>query len=344
MKTPYLPRVATIPVLPGLPPWLAFTQGNIFHVLPHSGLDANTGKSTVQAAKTLAALLAATLGSAGDQGLAANENDIALMYAENNDTSAYTTDYQSAMLDWSKDLAHLIGVNGGAPIAPRSRIAFASSYVGAGPLMTVSGDGCCFANLGLFMGVASANPVGCLSVTGSRNRFENCHIAGMGNDANDIANAYSLRVSGDENYFKNCVIGLDTISRGSGDNCELLLAGGARNIFEDCIVITLAAVNTHHFVKRASNTTDRFTTFIRCSFQNFDWPGAGGATMLEVFDATASAGSPGGLIDLDPDCWFSGALGWETAAGASGIVRAATKTAAAASATSGGRALAVTGI
>ena len=344
MKTPYLPRVATIPVLPSLPLHLAFTQGNIFHVRPHNGLDADSGKSTAQAAKTLAALVAAGLGAAADGGLAANQNDIALMYAENNDTSSYTTDYQSAKLTWPLDLTHLIGVNGGAPMAPRSRIALASSYVGVGPLMEVSADGCFFANLEFFEGVASANPVGCLNVTGSRNRFENCHIAGIGNDANDIADAYSLRVSGSENYFKNCVIGLDTISRGSGDNCELLLAGGARNVFEDCKFVTWAAVNTHHFVKRASNTTDRFTTFIRCSFQNFDWPGAGGATMLEVFDATASAGSPGGLIDLDPDCWFSGALAWETLAGASGIVRAATKTAAAAAATSAGRALAVAGI
>jgi len=211
-------------------------------------------------------------------------------------------------------------------------------------MMTVSADGCSFSNLGLFLGVASVLPIGCLSVTGSRNRFESCHIAGIGNDANDIANAYSLSVSGDENYFKNCIIGLDTVSRGSADNCELLMAGGARNIFDHCRFISFAAVNTHHFVKRASNTTDRFTTFLACSFQNFDWAGAGGATMLEVFDATASAGSPGGLIDLDPDCWFSGALAWETNAGASGIVRAATKTAAAASATSAGRALAVTGI
>lgn len=344
MPTPYLPRVAGIPVLPALPGWLAFTQGNIWHVRPHLGLDAQSGKSTVQAFKTLATLIAATGGPLGNAGLAANQNDVALMYGENDQVSASTTDYQSAMLNWSKDLTHLVGVNGGAPMSLRSRIAFASGYVGAGPLMTVSGNGCCFANLELFMGVASANPIGCLSVTGSRNRFENCHIAGIGNAANDIASAYSLAVSGSENYFKGCVIGLNTISRGAGNNCELLLAGGANNTFEDCTFLTWASVNTHHFVKRASNTTDRFTTFKNCSFQNFDWAGAPGVALLEVFDATASAGSPGGLIDLDPRCWFSGAVSWETAAGASGIVRAATYAAAAASATSSGRAVAVTGI
>lgn len=340
MQTPYLPRVAGIPVLPALPGWLAFTQGNIWHVRPNLGLDIRSGKSTVQAFKTLATLIAATGGPLANAGLAANQNDVALMYGENDQVAASTTDYQSATLNWSKDLTHLVGVNGGAPMSLRSRIAFASAYVGVGPLVTVSGNGCCFANLELFMGVASVNPIGCLNVTGSRNRFANCHIAGIGNAANDVAGNYSLKLSGQENYFKGCVIGLNTVSRGAGDNWELLLSGGQNNIFEDCTFLTWASVNTHHFVKRAANTTDRFVTFKNCSFQNFD---VAGATMQKVFDVAASTGSPAGLIDLDPRCWFSGAVAWEAAGSPSGIVRAATGVAAAASATSGGRAVAVTG-
>jgi hypothetical protein len=189
--------------------------------------------------------------------------------------------------------------------------------------------------------VASANPVGCLNVTGVRNVFLNCQISGMGNDLLDTTGNYSLRVSGGENYFGHCIIGLDTIPRGTGDNCELLLAGGARNMFEDCLFVTFAEANTHQFVKRAISTTDRSTIFKKCQFVNFDWTAGGGVTMLEVFDVTAS-GSPAGFIDLF-GCSFAGAVAWEASTGASGIVRADNVNAAAASATHGGRALAVTG-
>jgi hypothetical protein len=326
MPTPYLPRVAGVAVLPALPEHLAFTQGNIFHVRPHGGAATNSGKSTVQGLTTLALAKAA---------LTADQNDIVLMYAESN-TAASTTDYQAATLDWSKDATHLIGVNAGARFSPRSRIAFLSTYDTASNLFTVSGNGCYFANLEFFAGVAGVNPTGCLSVTGNKNHFKNCHIAGIGNDANDIANAYSLSLAGSENYFEKCVIGMDTISRGTGDNAEIVLAGGARNVFEDCLIVTWAAVNTHQFLKRAASASDRFTLFKRCTFLNYVL--GGGVTMLEALDVTAG-GAPGGVIVLD-SCTVIGAAAWEATAGASGVVYTNSPVG---NAATGGVALAVTG-
>jgi len=321
-----LTKVGNIPVLPALPPWLAFTQGNVWHVKPKTGDDTLDGKRPGCAFKTLAAALAACT---------AGQNDIVLLYAESN-TAGNTTDYQAATLDWNKDQVHLIGVNAGVNISPRSRIAFASTYAVASNLFTLSANGCYVANIEFYAGVASALPTGCMSVTGSRNRVENCHIAGIGNDANDIANAYSLSLAGSENEFVRCTIGLDTIARGTGDNAEIVLAGGARNKFIDCDVITFAEANTHQFLKRAASGSDRYTKFKGCAFINA--VKSTGVAMLEALDVTAG-GSPGGLILLQ-DCALVGAAEWEASSGVSGVVYTNSP---AASAGDGGVAAAVTG-
>jgi hypothetical protein len=310
------------------------TQGKTLFVKPRTG-GGYDGLSPRTGVKTLLAALAKA---------AANRNDIINLMAEGASADpSDTSDLLVATLDWNLSLTHLRGAGNGSPFGSRARIAFASDYVGTGNLFTVSGRSCRFQDLEFIVDVASANPLGCLNVTGSRNVFMNCQISGMGNDLLDTTGNYSLRVSGGENYFGHCIIGLDTIPRGTGDNCELLLAGGARNMFEDCIFVTFAEANTHQFVKRAVSSTDRSTIFRNCAFLNFDWTAGGGVTMLEVFDV-AAGGSPGGFIDLDAACYFAGAAAWEASSGASGIVRyPGFNTAGAISATSAGRALAVTG-
>lgn len=302
------------------------SQGRPFFVNPYYGN--GNAESPTGGVKTLAAALAKCSG---------NKNEIVHLLAAHK-TTTYTTDYLTSTLDWNLNLTHLLG-SPCARFSPRSRVAFKSTYATASNLFTVSGSDNRFERINFFAGVANANPTGCLKVTGDRNSFIQCHIAGIGADENDIADAYSLYVSGGENWFKGCVIGIDTVSRGTADNCELVLAGGARNVFEDCMFVTWGAVNTHQFVKRAANSTDRSTTFINCSFQNWDLAAGGGATLLEVFDVSAG----GGYIDLDSKCWFSGAAAWEASSGASTIVRAASLIAGSASATTGGRAVAVTG-
>jgi hypothetical protein len=306
-------------------------QGQNFYVRPPSGAGAS-GKSPRTALATVAGAFAKCT---------TNRNDVVRLLAGHN-TAASTSDYLSTTLDWSYNLTHLVGVPGGVAISPRARIAFISTYDTASNLFTVSGNACTFKNIGFFAGVAGTNPTGCVKVTGSRNLFVRCQIAGIGHDNNDIADAYSLYVSGSENEFHDCVIGLDTISRGTADNAELVLAGGARNQFVNCTFLTWAGANTHQFVKRAAASTDRSTIFVNCRFINFARTQAGGVEMLEVFDVATSDASPGGFIDLF-ECHFAGAAAWEASGGASGIVRATTYAAATASATTGGKASAVTG-
>ena len=241
------------------------TQGNIWWVRPGTGTDSwdsSAGLVPQMAFKTLAfALSRAT----------ANQNDIVLLCQEGN-TAALTTDYQSTALDWNKDLVHLVGINAGSQFSPRSRVAFASAYNTAAALFTVSANGCRIHGIEFFMGVAGTSPLGAVKVTGQRNHFTKCHMAGIGADTNDVAGAYSLRLAGaEECLFEDCVIGLDTIGGGTAANSEILIdTVSQRNTFRDCLVTRLLDHATNHpMVKLAAATSiDRTLIFERCQFLN----------------------------------------------------------------------------
>jgi hypothetical protein len=202
------------------------TQGNTWFVKPSTGSDGNTGKSPLRAVKTLAKALSLAT---------ANQNDVIYMFAESNSASS-TTDYQSATLDWNKDLVHLIGIGADSYFSNRARIAQLSTATGVAPLVKVSADGCIFQNISIFHGVDDATSLVALEVTGTRNVFRNCHIAGMGHATQVVANNASLKLTGaEENRFIDCRIGLDTITRDNSTKGEIWCDTAAtRNVFENC--------------------------------------------------------------------------------------------------------------
>lgn len=236
------------------------TQGKQFFVKPRTGSNGNDGLSPRTALKTLAGALAKCT---------ANQNDTVYLFAEGN-ASADTTDYQSATLDWNKDLVHLIGVPPGPAISNRARVAWISTYVTASNLFTVSANGCVIANVSFYAGVADTHPTGCVNVTGSRNRFVRCHLAGIGHANNDIANAYSLKIdAGQENEFDECVIGLFTVARGAAANSEILFDGAAKeNLFRNCRIVSQVSHATNHVLGKVADATgiDAFNYFEGCSF------------------------------------------------------------------------------
>lgn len=258
-------RVGGIPVLPALPPWIAFTQGRIWHVKPYSGSDSNEGTTPDQALKTL---------STAQTKATADQNDIVLLYSESN-TAASTTDYQSTTLSWAKDGVHLIGVNSGCGVSQRSRVAWASTYATASNLFTLSANNCYIANIAFFAGVADTNPTGCFKISGDRNRIENCHIAGIGHANNDIAGAYSLWLYGAaENKFIDCEIGLGTIAAGTSANYEIYLSGTGNddNKFINCTIRRLIEHATQHPLVELATATEitagRYLLFRGCTFHN----------------------------------------------------------------------------
>ncbi len=260
MAWPLLPKVGGIPILPGMPVHLAFTQGNVYHVKPYTGSDGDTGLNPNNALKTvLAAYNKCT----------ANRNDIVRFYGEGN-SADYCSDRIATTFTWAKDCTHLIGINSGVSVSPRSRIAFKSTYATASNLFTLSASGCYFAHLNFFAGVASTNPTGCLKVTGARNRFERCHIAGIGASTNDIASAYSLMLdAAQENEFDHCRIGLFTIGRGAQLNSEILFDGAAKeNTFANCAIVSQMTHASNHVLVEVVDATgvDAFNYFEGCKF------------------------------------------------------------------------------
>lgn len=235
------------------------TQGNVWHVKPGTGSDGNSGKNADEALATLGEAL--TLATA-------NQNDVIFLYAESN-TAASTTNYLSATLTWNKDLVHLIGVCAPSAVSQRARIAQTSTATGVAPLVNVTANGCIFKNFSIFHGVADATSLVALQVTGSRNYFENVHIAGIGDATMVVANAASLKIDGGaENVFKNCVIGLDTISCDNSTKGEIWLDTAAtRNKFEDCLIQRyISNAGYVHVTVQDSTGIDRWLHFKNCLF------------------------------------------------------------------------------
>ena len=244
-----------LPVMP-----LGFAAGNVYFVKPYSGSNANDGRSIDTAFKTLSRAL---------QECVAGRNDVVFLVSESN-TAAYTTDYQSATLNWNKDMTHLIGLNNGPFMSQRSRVAFVSTYATASNLFTLSANGCLVANVQFFAGVNSNQPTGSVKVTGARNVFKRCHIAGIGHDTMDIANAYSLQLdAAEECAFEECMIGLNTIDAGSAANTEISITGGVKNcFFKDCLIYRRIEHATNHPLVRvaAATSIDELLFFERCAF------------------------------------------------------------------------------
>ena len=286
-------QLGGVPVGSGIP----LSQGKVIHIKPGSGaagggLEINDAVSTVSGAHTL---------------MTADQNDIAIMYAEDNSASG-TTDYQSSTLTWSKDGTHLIGANSGGIIGQRSRIAQLSTATGVSPLVTWSASNSSMSNIHVFHGVADATSKVCFSVTGERNRFYRCHFAGIGTTTMDVATACSLSITGDENLFEECVIGLDTIGRGSYANSEILFPASGqatRNVFNNCLILTYADAGTHQFLISGASGLDRFAIFDNCIFINAIDSAA--TNMTEAFDLSATQG---GTILLK-NCTLVGATEWD---------------------------------
>ena len=254
-------QLSTLSTIQTLAASILPTQGNVFFVNPRTGNDVGGQGTRDNPYKTIAAAFSKCV---------AGQNDTIFLCASGN-AAADTTDYQTTSLLWNKDLVHLIGVNDGPIFSQRSRVAFNSTYATAGTLITVSANGCGFKNVSFFAGVASALPLGCMLVTGQRNVFDNCHIAGMGNSANDITGAYSLSLAAAaENLFNDCTIGVDTVTLGAAVNSQIVCSAAAtRNWFRNCRIMTYTNHATNNcFLRAPSGSLDRELVFEDCQFIN----------------------------------------------------------------------------
>jgi hypothetical protein len=140
----------------------------------------------------------------------------------------------SAALTWDKSNTALIGQAPDEQIMnQRARVSMSADFT---PMVTISGDGNLFKNLYFMHGRANAANLNCLTVSGDRNTFVNCHIAGPQDTAEATASGYDLirLTTAEETVFKNCFIGNMTIGSTTVNLVEKQTGSGAV-LFDKCI-------------------------------------------------------------------------------------------------------------
>jgi hypothetical protein len=279
------------------------SSGKAFFVDPARGSDGNRGTSWDRPLATVTKALSLCTDKAGD-----------VVYLLN-DGNTSGTSRDTATIDWSKDNTHLVGLCAPSMISQRARISPPTSATAiVTPQMTVSADGCVFANVAFFEGTSEDSVASeCIRVTGSRNYFYNVAMMNMGDATNghagDEATSCHLKINGGgENLFENCYIGLDTAARSVANANVELIGATTRNIFKNCVFPAYADNADALFVKiDGSGDIDRFVMFDGCIFTNATSSAA--TTMTGAMDVHASAG---GHV-IVKDCMLIGATDWEAA-------------------------------
>lgn len=217
-------------------------------------------------------------------------------------TAAATTGTQrlTETLVWAKSATHLIGICAPTVIGQRARIApLTTATTNINPLISVTAQGCLFANFSVFQGIGqSATDEQLINITGSRNAFINVAFQGMGHATGaGRAGSYVMKIdAGQENYFEGCQIGVDTVARTAANANVKFTNAAARNIFKNCVMPMYATANSPKFIdSNASGAIDRFNLFQGCLYNNAVNSGSGTA----ITSAVAFNASQGGTIIID---------------------------------------------
>jgi hypothetical protein len=281
-------------------PWGA---GKVIWLDPANGSDAFDGTAPTYAFATLAAAYAAAT---------AGKNDVILLIGDGGTSATARVD---AAFTWAKAATHLIGLCSPVLYSQRARIAPTATSTAVANFFTISASGCYFRNIQWFHGYNTGTTAEiCMTITGSRNSFQNCHLAGIGDTTGSASAASrSLKIStGGENYFEDCVIGIDTITR-SAANASLELAGATpRNVFRNCTFPFMTSSATAlGILGTGSGCVDRSNSFENCKFINAV---RSTSTVMTVLASFTSA-SPGGMLVFDPLCLLIGVTDWADANG-----------------------------
>jgi hypothetical protein len=213
---------------------------------------------------------------------------------------------------WAKDATHLIGVSAPVLFSPRARLAPSSATAAFKPFFTLSGSGCIFQNVGIFDSFTTGTTAQiCMLITGSRNAFQRCQIAGMGDSTSATdTGSRSLKIGASgsgENLFEDCVIGLDTTAR-TVANASLEFAGATpRNLFRRCeFPVWATGSGSVAVLGTGAACLDRTNFFEQCRFINSIKSGSGTA---QAAVASLTSGASGGLLVFS-QCMAVGFTKW----------------------------------
>lgn len=257
--------------------------------------DGITGpKATLQGAYNACSALSTTTG----------QNDTVAILANGGTTQTQRID---SAFTWAKGATHLVGICSPVLISQRARMAPSSTTTAFANFFTISASGCAFKNLAWFDGFTTGTTAQiAVTVTGSRNTFTRCQIAGMG-DTESAADAgsRSLKIGSSgsgENVFEDCTIGVDTVTR-SAANASVEFAGATpRNVFRRCLFPFMTDdAGAFGILGTGNGCVDRFNLFEDCSFINAIKSTSTGMTALLSF----TTASPGGMV-IFKDCAMVG--------------------------------------
>ncbi len=236
-------------------------KGTWYYVDPTSGNANNDGLTQDTAVASLSTAYTKCTSGAGD----------GICIFSRGTTTAGTTSYLSAVIDWTKHGITVVGICAPTRNFPRARIANTTTVLTLAYLIDVQGNNNTFSNLNFYNGGTNAAAVGGVKVTGDRNAFINCHIIGAAG-ATAAATHRSMELNaGEDNTFINCIFGSDTIDRGNNASCEVLITGTcARNRFYGCEFQAHVSTGTAHgAINLTSTTGGRSTIFEGCTFYCF---------------------------------------------------------------------------
>lgn len=283
-----------VPVLSHIP---FGKNSKVFFVDPANGSNSNSGLDPAHPLDTV---------SNAHGRCVAGRNDVVMLIGDGSTTG---TSREDAAVTWSKNSTHLIGV--GSPVKGwnRARLAPTATTTAFANFFTLSASGCIFANIAMFHGFNTGTTSQiCLTVTGHRNYFYRCHIAGAGDaeSANSTGSASLKLNDADENLFEECTIGINTQSRTAAMSEVIITGQSQRNKFIRCDFETFAGTAGVLFVNAAtaSSDIDRYALFEECNFIN---PVESTATTMTAAISTHAALS--GMIILK-QCMLIGATYW----------------------------------
>lgn len=275
--------------------------GNWYFVNPATGSNGNSGSASSPFASVYYALSRATAGNNDVIVLMGNGSTTATQRLSLANAQAVDSTATAGTLVWNKNATHLIGMTAPTAVAQRARFApptgtYTQTTFGSGNFVTVSAQGCYFANFSLFHGFSTGgNNQICWTDSGGRNCYVNVNFGGIADAASAAsASARSLLITGStgENTFVNCEIGIDTVTRSAANSSLEFASGSPRNTFLQCNFPFMTSASTPlGIITSGAAAMDRWQKFDRCTFINNVQ-----STSTTMAGLATLAASSGGLV------------------------------------------------
>lgn len=225
------------------------------------------------------------------------------------------TQNRTSTLTWSLPKTHLVGIDSYQLRGKRSRIS-SSGSTAFNKLVSVTAQGCAFANFGTFYGFNSTSALIAWEDTAGRSFYDNVEFMGFGDGTASTgtanltgARAFKFNSSNGETTWNNCVFGVDTVTRNATNYTVEIAGGAARLSMIDCVweaYLGSSGTASSHILIGAAGI-DRYIDIVRGRFHASGSSGA--STMAQALNVDSAAG---GTVFLDQCTFGNGITAWQT--------------------------------